>query len=392
MNFDRVIERRGTDCEKWDLLHELFGREDLLPFWVADMDFECPAEVKEALKRRVEHGILGYSYPGEKIVELIKERMKRKHGWSIEKEWIVFTPGVVPAMSVAIRALTHPGDEVILQSPVYHPFFSVIENSGCHVVENELVLDNGSYRMDTDALGRCFEPRTGITPIERRIRAMLLCSPHNPGGRVWRREELEEAGNVVTGNGAFVVSDEIHCDIILKGRHIPFSSLPEFEQNSMVCMSGSKTFNLAGLSTSFAIIPNEEIRKRFMYTKKNLVQEPNVLGLVALEAAFEKCDPWLDELLSYLKGNLELVKRFFSGTDVRVIEPEGTYLVWLDFRAFGRSDRELRSALVDSGVALNDGYLFGKAGSGFERLNIACPRTMLEEGLERIGKALERLD
>jgi cystathionine beta-lyase len=373
MDFNKIIERRGTNCEKWDLMSEIFGREDLLPFWVADMDFECPEEVKEALKKRVEHGILGYSYPGDRLIELIGERMKKKYGWSIEKEWIVFTPGVVPAMSLAIRTLTHPGDEVILQSPVYYPFSSSIENSGCHVVENELVLDKDKYRMDLEALNRCFEPKTGITPVERRVRAMLLCSPHNPVGRVWKREELEEAGGIVTDNGAFVVSDEIHCDIILKGRHIPFSSLPEFEQNSMVCMSGSKTFNLAGLSTSFAIIPNEEIRKRFVDMRRNLVPEPNILGLVALEAAFERCEHWLDDLLSYLRGNLELVERFFSKTKIKVIEPEGTYLVWLDFRAFGRSDSDIRSALV-------------------ERLNIACPRTLLEDGLERIEKALEHLD
>jgi len=391
MDFDRIIERRGTDCEKWDLLKEIFGNEDLLPFWVADMDFESPKEIKDALKKRVEHGIFGYSFPSERLLDLIKERMKKKYGWSIEKEWIAFTPGVVPALSTAIRALSHPGDEVILQSPVYYPYFSVIENSGCHIVENELMLKDGRYVMDLDGLKGCFKLKKGVVPKERRIKTMLLCSPHNPVGRVWERRELEEAGRIAMDGKAFVISDEIHCDIIFKGKHTPFSSVPEFEQHSMVCMSGSKTFNLPGLSTSFVIIPDEEVRKRFAETKDSLVPEPNVLGLTALEAAFEKCDYWLEALLSYLKDNLELVKRFFSSTEVKVIEPEGTYLVWLDFRALGLSDAGLRNALLDSGVALDDGYLFGKGGSGFERLNIACPRSMLEEGLERIGKGLEKL-
>lgn len=391
MDFDKIIERRGTDCEKWDGLKDLFGKEDLLPFWVADMDFETPEEIKDALKKRVEHGIFGYSYPGDRLLELIKERMMKRYGWRIEKEWIVFTPGVVPALGIATRALSHPGDEVILQSPVYYPFFSVIENSGCHVVENELMLKNGRYVMDLEGLKGCFRPKKGIVPKERRIKTMLLCSPHNPVGRVWEKGELEEAGRIAIDSGAFVISDEIHCEIILKGKHAPFSSIPEFEQRSMVCMSGSKTFNLAGLSTSFVIIPNEEVRKNFVETRGSLVPEPNVLGLTALEAAFESCDYWLEALLSYLRDNLELVKRFFSRTEVKVIEPEGTYLVWLDFRSLGLSDAELRNALLDGGVALDGGHLFGKCGSGFERLNIACPRAILEEGLERIGKALEKL-
>jgi len=392
MDFDRIIERRGTNCEKWDLLKEIFGREDLLPFWVADMDFETPEPVREALKKRVEHGVFGYSYPGERLSELIVERMRKRYGWHIEKEWIVFTPGVVPALSLAIRAFACPGDEVILQSPVYYPFFSAIENSGCHVVNNELLLRNDRYHMNIEGLKGCFLPKRGIMPVERRIKAMLLCNPHNPTGRVWEKRELEEAGRIVTDNGAVVISDEIHCEIILKGRHVPFSSIKDFEQSSMVCMSGSKTFNLAGLSTSFAIIPQDDMRKKFVAMKSHLVPDPNVLGLTALEAAFESCDGWLEELLSYIRENLSYLRDFCAKRmpGVRVIEPEGTYLVWLDFRALKMSDAEMRDMLIGGGVALDDGYLFGSGGSGFERMNIACPRALLEEGLEKMAKALEK--
>ena len=392
MNFDKIVKRGETSCVKWDLMHDISGKEDILPFWIADMDFESPEPIKEALKKRIEHGIFGYSYPSERLLELIIERMKKKYGWSIEREWIVFTPGVVPALGAALRALTHPGDEVLLQSPVYHPFFSIIASSGCQTVNNKLILENNKYSMDTRSLNETFLPREGVMPVEGRIKAMILCSPHNPVGRVWRRDELEALGDVIMDKKAVVISDEIHCDVMLRGRkHTPFSSIDDFEQRSMVCMSGSKTFNIAGLSTAFTVIPNEDIRKSFIRAKSCTVPEPGVLGLTALEAAFESCDPWLESLLRYLEGNLDLLKSFFAEKlpEIRAIELDGTYLVWLDFRSLNIDDRTLERALLDSGVMLEGGRFFGEGGSGFERMNIACPRKILMDGLERIASAVE---
>ena len=393
-NFDQVISRRNTNCAKWDAVKAIFGSEDVIPMWVADMDFPTAKPIVDALKKRAEHPFYGYTQAGKNTTEAVVDRMKRKFNWKIKPEWVVFTPGVIPALSGAIKSLTHPGDEIILQEPVYYPFFSAVKSNGCQINTNQLKFKNGRYEMDFTDLESKFSPKGGMHFGSSRIRAIVLCNPHNPIGRLWGREDLKRLGKIIIGHGAIVISDEIHCELLFKGyKHTPFASISkEFEQNSIVCMAPSKTFNLAGLSASTIIIPNKKLRDGFQ--EAGAAHGVNLFGLTALEAAYRHGDEWLEQLLDYLQGNLDFTMKYFKENipKISVIQPQGTYLLWLDCRALGLDDKALSNFMKEQAkVGFDDGSMFGLGGSGFERMNIACPRSILKEALQRIEKAVNAL-
>ena len=394
-DFDRVYPRNNTGSVKWDLTEKLFGSADVIPMWVADMDFPAAPPVVDALKRRAEHEFYGYTYSDSSLTEAVVERIGRKFGWRIEPEWVVYTPGVISALHMAVRALARPGDEIILQEPVYYPFFPVVKENGCQVLTNELKQACGRYEMDYDDLHSKFHPRAGMGDIPGRAKALILCNPHNPIGRLWSKEELVRAGEIVLGSGAIMVSDEIHCELLYEGfSHTPFGAISaDFEQNCIVCMAPSKTFNLAGLHASSIIIPNKKLRTAFKEVRAG-IPYPGLFGLTAMEAAYRYGDEWLEQLLPYLQKNLEFTLDFFKSKIPRIvpIRPQATYLLWLDCRALGLDDTGLRSFMREqAGVGLDDGFLFGAGGSGFQRMNIACPRSILAEALGRIEKAVNSL-
>jgi len=395
-DFNQICDRKNTNCFKWDFIQSIFGNDDVIPMWVADMDFPVAAPIVEALKRRAEHEFYGYTKASTGVIQSVVDRMWNKYAWKIKPEWVVFTPGVVPALNVAVRALSHPGDEIILQEPVYYPFFPAVTFSGCQIVNNQLKLINGRYEMDYEDLEHQFHSRIGMFPVSGRIKAIMLCNPHNPVGRLWSKEELTRLGDIAIKHGVVVISDEIHCELLFKDhQHTPFASISEeFEQNSIVCMSPSKTFNLAGLEVSSIIIPNKKLRHLFINTRTGILPEPNLFGYTALEAAYRFGDEWLDQLLDYLQGNLDFLLKYFANRipKIKVIKPQGTYLIWLGCRDLGMDDMTLRNFMRDKAkVGLDDGFLFGSGGSGFQRMNIACPRPILEEALIRIETMVNKL-
>ncbi|GAB6154286.1 pyridoxal phosphate-dependent aminotransferase [Desulfosporosinus burensis] len=387
-DFDQIIDRYKTSCVKWDFNQRIFGREDILPLWVADMDFQAPQAVVEALVNRAQHGIYGYSNSMDGYYEALIGWMKNRHNWLIEREWITFSPGIVPALNELVRSLTKPGDKILLQSPVYPPFFQAIKNHGREVVNNQLRLENGQYTMDFTDLEEKFASG---------VKMMILCSPHNPVGRVWDRAELDRLGQLCLAYDVLLISDEIHGDLIFEGyRHIPFASLSsDLAQQSIVCTAPSKTFNLAGLQTSNLIIPNPKYRQAFRASLDLTgIHNPNVFGITALEVAYQQGEEWLNQLMHYLEGNVEFLMSFLARElpQIGLTKPEGTYLVWLDFRSLGLEPKDLHKFLVHkAGVGLNAGYLFGPGGEGFARLNLGCSRAVLEEGLRRIKTAVQEL-
>lgn len=387
-NFDEIVERRGTNCEKWDGLKELYGRDDLLPLWVADMDFSAPPAISSALEKRGEHNIYGYTYCGDEYYEAVIGWMSRRHNWDIKKEWIVFTPGVVPALSLAIKAFTKPGDKVIIQSPVYHPFYDVIGNNGRHIVNNPLIYKDGKYTMDYEDLEE---------KIDSRTRILLLCNPHNPVGRVWTKEELNKLGEICLKNDIIIISDEIHFDIVYKDyNHTVMANIsPEIRENCIVCTAPSKTFNIAGLQMSNIIIPNDKLRNRYKTEFENSrISGPNIFGIEALIAAYNNSEDWLDKLLVYLEGNRDYLINFVKERipQIKVIKPEGTYLAWVDCSGLNMDPAELRDFFVNKcRLALNAGEMFGKEGQTFQRFNIGCPQAILGEALIRIEAGVNSL-
>ena len=386
-DFDTVIDRRNTDCAKWDGMKPLFGTNDLLPMWVADMDFKAPSEVIEALRERVDHGIFGYTRRFEPYREAIAGWFLRRHGWEIRTEWIRHAPGVVPALAASIMAFTQPGEGILVQPPVYYPFFSTIKGRGRTVVENPLKLINGRFEMDFDDLEKKLDNSA--------IKLVFLCSPHNPVGRVWSREELEKFGEICAARGVVVVSDEIHCDILYKGaKHTPLASISDaMRESTITSVAPSKTFNIAGLATAAIIIPSKRLRDNYQSVIDFVnIDGGNVFGTTALEAAYAKGDAWLDALLVYLEGNLNFIENFLAERlpSISLLGPEGTYVPLLDCRSLNLSGPELERLLVENGkVALDGGHWFGTGGDGFVRINIATPRALLKEGMERIEKALK---
>jgi len=385
-DFDRVIDRTGTGSVKWDLAEVFFGRADLLPLWVADMDFESPPEVRAALAERARHGIYGYTSPKLDYYQSLTAWFRKRHSWDIKYDWLYFAPGVVPAINLAIQTYTEPGERVIIQKPVYYPFMLAISNNGREIINNPLKLINSMYLIDFDDLE--------MKASDPAARLMILCSPHNPVGRVWTREELNRVGEICCSHDVLVLSDEIHCDLTYENhRHIPFGSIRDaFLMNSITCISPSKTFNLAGLQTAGLIIANPELGRKYKHTIDCLgLLGPNLFGAEALTAAYAHGGSWLDAVMSYISGNLSYLKEYIIENIPRiaVIEPEGTYLVWLDFRPLGLDNKSLRQLMLEKAhVALDDGFIFGSPeGDGFMRINIACPRATLAEALRRIGLA-----
>ncbi|MBM7624882.1 MalY/PatB family protein [Sporohalobacter salinus] len=389
IDFDKVIDRSDNYSAKWEEIEENFGSADALPFWVADMDFKSPEPVIEALEERAKQGIYGYTIRPESYNQAIIDWFNKRHDWNIKADWINYSPGIVPALSFLIRSLANRGDKVLIQPPVYYPFYNVIEKNGCHVTKNSLSLEDGHYEIDFDD----FEEKAK----DPRVKIFILCSPHNPVGRVWTEEELERIGNICLENNITVISDEIHCDLVYSGnQHTPFASISEdFAQNSITCIAPSKTFNLAGLQASSIVIPNEEIRKEFTNMIETFdLKRNNAFSAVAVETAYTEGEEWLDSLLEYLEDNLTFLEDFFKKEipEVEVIHPEGTYLVWLDFRELGMTPEELEDFMIEeANVALDHGNWFGPEGNGFERINIACPRSLLKDGLERIRDAVKKL-
>jgi Bifunctional PLP-dependent enzyme with beta-cystathionase and maltose regulon repressor activities len=382
-NFDEIIERRNTNCIKWDR-----GNKEVLPMWVADMDFRAAEPIQAALEKTLKRGIFGYAMHPEEYYNAIRSWFKRRHNWNIEKEWILFGLGVVPALSMLIRGLTEPGDKVIIQPPVYYPFFRVVTNNNCEVYENLLKLENGKYVMDYEDLERkASDPKTKL---------MILCNPQNPGGRVWSKEELKKLGEICLTNNVLIISDEIHCDLLLDGnKYTPFASINEdFAGNSIICTAPSKTFNLAGLQVSNLIVSNKELRSKVKrILEVNEVSEPNIFSSDALVAAYNDSEEWLDQLLEYLLGNLNYLNEFMSTKlpNLKVMKPEATYLVWVDCRELKMTSTELTDFFKNEAkVWFNDGKTFGVNGDGFVRINIACPREILIDGLNRVKEAVDR--
>lgn len=386
-DFDSIVERRGTNSFKWDFYKDIFGSEELLPMWVADMDFLAPKKVEEAITKRVEHGVFGYTRNGESYYRSIINWVKKRHGWSIKKEWILSLPGVVPTLSTAILSYTKPGDKILVQTPVYHPFFTVIGGNERVKVENPLIKGKDGYEIDFKDLE---EKLKGV-------KMMILCNPHNPVGRVFRKDELIKIGELCKKNNVIIASDEIHSDIIYKGhKHTPIASISkELEDITITCIAASKTFNVAGLYASCAIIPNDCLRERFNKKAEALgIGSSNLLGGLALEASYTYGEEWLDELIEYLEENRDYLLDFLAKRipKIKAVKSEGTYLIWLDCRGLNMDSEELKRFIIhDAKVGLNDGASFGTGGEGFMRLNIGCPRKLLNEGLERIERAVNNL-
>ncbi|RLQ96489.1 MalY/PatB family protein [Falsibacillus albus] len=387
MNFNEQIDRKDTSSVKWDALRNVYGKHDLHPMWVADMDFRPPAAVTEALKERIEHGLFGYTFIPDHAALSIQEWVSKRHKWKIEKEWLLYSPGVVPALGMAISALTNPGDRVLVQSPVYTPFFNLVKENKRELVNCPLVLIDNQYKIDFDKLD---------STLQQDVKLFLLCNPHNPGGRVWTKEELVKIAELCKEHDVILISDEIHSDLIHKpNEHIPVASLSEeYHPFTITCIAPSKTFNLAGLQASSMIIPDPELRKKISQLQKQQgFFTLNIFGIIGMEAAYRHGEEWLEELLIYLKGNIQLVKDYIreSLPKLKVMDPEGGYLVWIDCNETGLSDQEIKERLLNKGkLALEPGTKYGLGGEGFIRMNIACPRSMVKEGLNRLKIALEQ--
>lgn len=378
-NFDEIVSRRHTCSYKWDSAPS--GEKEVLPLWVADMDFRTAPVIVEALERRVRHGIFGYVRVPDAYYESVARWFARRHGWKMETDWIIYTSGVVPAISAVIKALTVPGDGVVVQTPVYNCFFSSIRNNGCRVVPNPLIYENRTYRIDFEDLDR--------KTADPGVRLLLLCNPHNPAGRVWTREELLRIGEICQKHGVRVIADEIHCELVFPGHeYVPFASTGENQlRNSVTCVSPSKAFNLAGLQIASIISCDRAVRERIdRAININEVCDVNPFGVEATIAAYGGGEDWLLQLLDYLKGNYDLLCDFFKTylPQIPVTSLEGTYLVWTDCRAFHLPSDVLQTLLLEeTGLWLNSGTLYGAEGEGFLRWNIACPRVVLHDALTR---------
>lgn len=384
-DFDGVISRKNTDCFKWDFVKYIFKTDDLLPMWVADMDFQAPPEVVAAIVKRAEHPVYGYgARPGSFNASFIAW-CKKRFGYEVRNEWIEFSPGIVPALSIAVQAFTRPGEGVIVQPPVYPPFISVVNDCGRRLLANRLVEKNGRYEIDFADLESLMKNGAAL---------MLFCSPHNPVGRVWTKDEITRVGELCVRYNVTLVSDEIHADIIFGGgRHVCTASVSkEIEARTVTLLSPSKTFNITGLSISSAVIENRALRETFhAFVERLHIGNTNVFGITAFEAAYTHGEKWLGELLSYLEANRDYaVGRINSKMrGAKAFSPEGTFLLWIDFRGLGLKQNELVDLMVKKArLGLNDGATFGPGGEGFMRLNFACPRKTLEEGLDRLEKAL----
>ena len=389
LDFDSVIERRNTRSLKYDFAAERGMPEDILPMWVADMDFKTSSYIEDALAERVREGVFGYSEVKTPYFETVRDWMVRRHGWQPQEAWLVKTPGVVTALAMAVKAYTEPGDAVLIQLPVYYPFAEVIEDNGRRVVSSTLYRgEDNRYHMDFAD----FEQKI----VQNEVKLFLLCNPHTPVGRVWTAEELVRLGDICMKHNVIVVSDEIHEDFVFQGKHQVFAGLKkEYEERCIVCTSPSKTFNLATMVLSNIFIPNRDLRKRF---RKQLdaagISQLGVMGLIACETAYSKGEEWYLAMHAYVRDNIAYVKNYVEQNlpGVRMTEHEGTYLVWLDFSGTGLSETELEDLIVNRAkLWLDGGTMFGECGKGFQRINVACPRSILKEAMRRLEGALKEI-
>lgn len=385
-NFDEAPCRENTNCLKWDKREEVFGKTDVIPMWIADMDFTTPPFIIKALRERLDHEILGYSYRPDSYFEAFINWVSELHGWEISREWIEFSPGVVPALNLCTHAYTSPGDEIIIQPPVYPPFFGAVNDHGRKLVFNPLVDTEQGFRIDFEGLRKIITPKT---------RMLILSNPHNPVGRVWTLEELTELAEICHDRRIVILSDEIHSDLVLPGaRHIPLASVSQKAASvTVTCMAPSKTFNLAGLSTSSMIISDPGLMEKFRKTLVGLhLHLGNIFGNVASEAAYTHGREWLEQLMNYIEGNVDLVINFCRERlpVIRPVRPEATYMIWLDCRAMERNSQELNRFFVEeAGVGMNEGSRFGPGGEGFMRMNLACPKATVVRALEQIENAIK---
>ena len=385
-DFDRVIDRRGTNCVKFDSAQAQGYSPDILPLWVADMDFQAPPCVLEALSKAVEHGIFGYPITGQGYYDAIIRWFDTRFGWKIRQEWLIQTPGVVFALSAAVRAATRPGDAVLVQPPVYYPFYNVIRQNERKVVESPLVYEDGKYSIDFSDVERKI--------VENDVKLFILCSPHNPVCRVWTEEELFRLGAICKAHGVTVISDEIHCDFAFPGHpHTPFvKACPEMADSTIICTAPSKSFNLAGLQTSNIFIPGEPLRAAFQREMDTVSYHGvNCLGAVACQAAYEDGGEWLDACKAYMRGNLDYVRSFLAENlpQIKLVEPEGTYFAWLDCSGLGLTKEELDDLVIrKANLWLDTGAIFGECAAQFQRVVLACPRATVEQAMENLKKAI----
>lgn len=386
LDFDKIVDRKNTSCLKYDFAVKRGMPADILPLWVADMDFKTSSYVQDAIAAQAEHGIYGYTESGESYFEAVQSWFLAHHDWRVEERWLVKTPGIVYALAMAVQAFTDEGDAVLIQQPVYYPFSGVIKDNGRRVIDNTLVRDEaGRYHMDIAD----FEDKL----VKEKVKLFFLCNPHNPVGRAWNREELLQIGDICYKHKVLIVSDEIHEDFVFSGKHQVLANLKkEYEEITITCTAPSKTFNIAGLQVSNIFIPNHKLRHQF---KKQIsasgYSQLNAVGLAACEAAYRHGEEWYKAVSAYIKDNISFTKSFLEERipQVEMLEPEGTYLVWMDFRNLGLSSRQLEDLIIHkAGLWLDSGAIFGAAGEGFQRINVACPRATLKNALERIEKAV----
>ncbi|MBQ8364971.1 MAG: pyridoxal phosphate-dependent aminotransferase [Bacteroidaceae bacterium] len=386
-NFDEIIPRKNSDCLKYDKLQEMFGTDDALSMWIADMDFRTPPFVIEALRRRLDHEVLGYTFCSPKWKPAIQSWVSRRYGWNVKEEEIGFVGGIVPAISFAVQCFTAPNDKILIQPPVYHPYHHVVKDLGRTLVYNPLRLVNGQYEMDFEDFER---KAVGC-------KLFLLCNPHNPGGRVWNADELSRIADICAKNGVIVISDEIHCDMALTGyKHTVFATVSEAAaQNSVTLMAASKTFNIAGLKSSYHIIKNEALRKQYCeYLTRSELDTAHLFATTAVAVAYNEGDEWLVQMLQYVEENIAYLDKYLKENMPKIsfIRPQASYLVFLDARELGMPQEKLVNFfLKEAKVAMNDGTMFGQEGAGFMRMNLGCPRATLEQALKQIKVAYDRL-
>jgi cystathionine beta-lyase len=387
-NFDEPASREGTDCIKYDLREEIFGKKDVIPMWVADMDFKTPGFIIKKLHERLEHEIFGYSFRPPEYFNSIIKWTRERHDWNIEKDWICFCPGIVPALNLCTLSFTRPGDSVIVQPPVYFPFFSAVESHGRTLVYNQLIEKDGKWTMDFDSL---------ISSVNESTKMIIISNPHNPVGRAWTPEELNKLADICLKNNILILSDEIHCDLILPGfSHAPMAKISEkIADITVTCLAPSKTFNLAGLSTSSVIIQNPVLRKYFNKKIENLhIGNGNIFGTVASVAAYSEGHEWVDALMDYINFNVGYVQKYFRELipEITAVQPEATYMIWLDCRKFEMPGKDLQHFFINkAGIGMNEGSTFGPGGEGFMRMNLATTHETVKRAMEQIEKAVAQL-
>jgi len=385
-NFDEVIDRKGTGAVKTDLLKKRYGREDLIGLWVADMDFRCGDFIIDALTKRCQEGIFGYTMALDSYFESIVEWVENQHQWKINREWLSYIPGIVKGIAFCVMKFTDPGDKIIIQPPVYHPFHLIPEGHSRKVVNNPLIEKNGKYQMDLEGLKKIID--------KEKCKMLILCSPHNPVGITWDKEILQELAHICAENNILVISDEIHADMGIFGhRHTPFATVSqEAADNSITFMAPSKTFNIAGIVSSYSIVPNQQLRESFyQYLHASELSDGTIFAYIASEAAYRNGKDWMQQMLEYIESNILFTDKYLKENvpQIKVIIPEASFLIWLDCRALGLPQSELVSLFVNKAhLALNDGEMFGPGGSGFMRLNVGCSRVVLKQALEQLKQAL----